>query len=237
MEVVWVEPGEFLMGSDRSPYPADRPEHAVTLAGFWIDRLEVSNSRYRKCVEAGVCAESAALDEPNLNGDAQPALASWQDAEAYCDWVGARLPTEAEWEKAARGTDGRRWPWGDEFEKGRANLSGEEDGFKHTAPVGSYEAGASPLGLLDMAGNAAEWVADWYDAGYFEGSPAHDPKGPSTGSQRAYRSTIANGGGGPEKSRAVARYGGRPDWEYGFRCAATELRDESEGNSETGDES
>ncbi len=219
MEQVWVSPGRFLMGSDESPYPSERPAHRVELDGYWIDRLEVSNAQYRGCIEAGACSESASLSDRFRNGDSQPALVSWQGAAAYCQWVAARLPTEAEWEKAARGRDGRLWPWGDEFDATRANLLGDDDGFRHTAPVGAFPRGASPYGVHDMAGNAAEWVADFWGLDYYRSSPAENPTGPATGALRTYRSTIASGGGGPEKSRTVARYGGRPKWEYGFRCA------------------
>ena len=223
MVMVYVPAGEFLMGSDESPFPQEKPQHLVTLDGFWIDRVEVSNAQYRLCVGAGDCAESKAWTDSNLNGDEQPALVLWEAAQTYCEWVGGRLPTEAEWEKAARGTDGRTWPWGSEFQPDRANLSGDDDGYEFTAPVGSFPTGVSPYGLLDMAGNAAEWVADWYDAEAYAHSPAQNPTGPGGGDQKVIRGTIANGGGGPEKSRCIARYPQDPTrWEFGLRCVATE---------------
>jgi formylglycine-generating enzyme required for sulfatase activity len=223
MVMVHVPAGEFLMGSDESAFPPERPAHLVTLDEYWIDRTEVTNAQYRLCVEAGVCAEPKPWEDANLNTDDQPALVLWEAARTYCEWAGGRLPTEAEWEKAARGTDGRLWPWGQEFEPGRANLSGDEDGYGYTAPVGSFPDGASPYGLQDMAGNAAEWVADWYDPEYYTHSPAQNPPGPAGGEQKLVRGTISNAGGGPEKCRCVARYPQDPvRWEFGFRCVTAD---------------
>lgn len=221
MEMVLIPAGEFIMGDDESAFRSEKPQHLVRLDEYWIDRTEVTNAQYRLCVEADVCAESKAWSEPTLSGDSQPALVSWESAGDYCGWVGGRLPTEAEWEKAARGPGGFRWPWGNEFQEMLANLGGEEDGFLHTAPVGSFLDGVSPYGLYDMAGNASEWVSDWFDVDYYAHSPGSNPTGPAGGDQKVTRSTIANAGGGPEKCRTVARYGTQTHWEYGFRCAST----------------
>jgi formylglycine-generating enzyme required for sulfatase activity len=221
MVMIHIPAGEFTMGDDRSAFAPEKPQHLIYLDDYWMDRTEVTNAQYRLCMEAEVCTEPKIWWNPDLNGDDQPALVPWEAAQAYCEWVGGRLPTEAEWEKAARGIDGRLWPWGNEFEPNRANLSGDEDGYGPTAPVGSFPGDASPYGLLDIAGNAAEWVADWYDAEYYAHSPARNPTGPASGDQKIHRGTIANAGGGPEKCRCVARYPADPNWEYGFRCAAT----------------
>ena len=221
MAMVHIPEGEFVMGLDDTAFFYEKPAHVVFLDEYWIDRLEVNNAQYRRCVEDGVCGEPEAWTDVNYNADDQPAIVTWESARAYCEWAGGRLPTEAEWEKAARGTDGRIWPWGNDWEENRANVGGDEDGFDFTAPVGSFPGDSSPYGLLDVAGNAAEWVADWYDDEYYARSPASNPTGPASGEQRIHRGTIANAGGGPEKSRSAARYPSDSTWEFGVRCASS----------------
>jgi len=173
MVMVYVPAGEFLMGSSDTDGQArndEKPQHTVYLDAYWIDRTEVTNAQYRKCVEAGACREPGCWDDENYNAPGQPVVcATWDDAQSYATWVGGRLPTEAEWEKAARGTDGRIYPWGDEFDGTRLNYcdrsceedykdTGADDGYALTAPVGRYPSGASPYGALDMAGNVWEWT-------------------------------------------------------------------------------
>jgi formylglycine-generating enzyme required for sulfatase activity len=200
----------------------------VYLSEYWIDRSEVTVERYRACVGAGVCTElpyaagAARFDEPDL-----PAvLVSWHDARRFCSWVGGRLPTEAEWERAARGAHGRRYPWGNVYNPFLSNhgqLSSDDlddsDGFLELAPVGSFPDGATEAGILDMAGNADEWVADWYAPAYVEASVIN-PRGPDAGEDRVVR------GGSYAHPRASLRCAARshspPDerrsWR-GFRCA------------------
>jgi formylglycine-generating enzyme required for sulfatase activity len=162
-DTVAVPAGTFPMGVD-SPQPGDdTPQHLVYLPAYWIDRLEVTNAHYRQCVEAGACAEPENLryyQDPRY-AEHPVVYVTWNDAQAYCAWRGGRLPSEAEWEKAARGPQGWEYPWGNQPDCGRLNADNRIGG---TQPVGRYPAGASPYGALDMAGNVWEWVADWYDA-------------------------------------------------------------------------
>jgi formylglycine-generating enzyme required for sulfatase activity len=222
-EIVYVPAGSFQMGSvegEPDSRRAELPQHPVTLEAYWIDKYEVTNARYERCVEDGVCEQRDAFEtEPAFVGDDQPAVAvSWEDAEAYCAWAEARLPTEAEWEYAARGPDGHIYPWGNEPpDDTLLNYSGN---VGHTTEVGSYPDGASWVGALDMAGNAWEWVHDWYAAGYDAASPAENPTGPDTGVAKVLR-------GGSwfdyyRDTRGAARYNDAPYLRqtfYGFRCA------------------
>jgi Sulfatase-modifying factor enzyme 1 len=230
MTMVYVPGGAFQMGSAESDALAnfdEKPPHPVTLDAFWIDKTEVTNAQYKKCVQAGACKPSEFPDDWDTNGDPQPVVGvSWYDAGAYCQWAGATLPTEAQWEKAARGMDGRIYPWGNETatcEYAVMAEGGQEGcGRKPAWPVGSKPKGASPYGALDMAGNVWEWVADWYAADYYGGSPGSNPPGPDAGDERLMR------GGGWEthgdELRAAYRYSGAPDSgedEVGFRCAVS----------------
>lgn len=205
------------MGSEDGD-PDEKPRRRVYLDAYYIDKYEVTNALYGKFMQA-TGRSAPTLWGANFNGPAQPVVGvSWDDAEAYCKWAGKRLPTEAEWEKAARGTDGRKYPWGEQWDSSRANSS--EAKLNKTAPVGSYPAGASPYGAHDMAGNVWEWVADWYDANYYQRAPGSNPKGPDSGQYRVLR------GGSwlhvPWLLRSATRFWYVPtgrSYIIGFRCA------------------
>ena len=195
---VLVPGGTFTMGNDpgtgnRDEWPAHRPQ----LSPFLIDRREVTNDQYQRCVDRGGCtppASAASKTRRRYHGEARfgrhPVIqVSWYQASEYCRFAGGRLPTEAEWEKAARGDkDRRRYPWGDRRpDCSLANFGGADGCGGDTAAVGGRPAGRSPYGADDMAGNVWEWVGDWYDPGYYRGSPARDPKGPRWGSFKVMR--------------------------------------------------
>lgn len=177
-EMITIPPGEFIMGSPEKDiewaaktffsesldyYRDETPAHTVDLPSYKIDITEVTVVQYRSyMVQTGVPAPKF-MDNDRFNQGAQPVVGvTWQEAADYCATVGKRLPTEAEWEKAARGTDGRLYPWGNEPDETKANIRGNKDGYRYSAPVGLDQYGASPYGIRDMAGNAWEWTADWY---------------------------------------------------------------------------
>ena len=243
-DIVFVPAGEFIMGSPEGEgYDNEDPQHTVYLDAFYISKYEVTNAEYKKCVDAGACdppsKNSSSIRDSyygNPEYDNYPVIwVSWYDAQAYCEWKGKRLPTEAEREKAARGTDGREYPWGNSVPGGnKANYcdvncgrvsekdSSVDDGYADTAPVGSYEAGKSPYGAYDMAGNVWEWVADWYDADYYSKSPERNPQGPNSGLYRVLR------GGSGFSNLSYARCASRAWYDpgirspnSGFRCAAS----------------
>ncbi len=238
-EIVFVPPGEFLIGSaDSDPFAKDeeKPQHTVYIDAFWIDWTEVTNGMYAHCVSVGVCnlPDDHGLGHfGNSQHDNYPVIGvAWNDAREYCEWVEGRLPTEAEWEKAARGTDGRIYPWGNEGVAGTL-LNFCDDNCDHDwardaindnspgiAPVGSYPNGASPYGVLDMAGNVWEWVADWYDGTYHSLIPTDNPPGPSSGQKRVTRGGAYESG--ENHVRTASRSQNVPTDSYkniSFRCA------------------
>lgn len=203
----------------------ERPQRRVYVDAFYIDKFEVTNRQYQQFLSETGYEPIHYLDyEPYNTPDFPAAVLAWEDAVAYAEWAGKRLPTEAEWEKAARGTDGRLWPWGNEWDGSK--LSGNDgtglkDGYRETAPVGQFPQGASPYGAHDMAGNLWEWVSDRYDAEYYQSSPPTvNPQGPETGDGH-----VLKGGGWAENldfTRPASRVGGEPgSLLRGFRCAVS----------------
>lgn len=233
--LVYHPPGTFTMGAlpGADPYAEawERPPHEVTLSGFWMETTEVSNARYALCVAAGVCSlplRTSSRTRSDYYGN--PAFAEYPmvnvthaQAAQFCEWAGGRLPTEAEWEYAARFNDGRLYPWGNEQDLGRGQF-GRGEG-SDTEPVTAFPGGASALGVLNLAGNVWEWVADWYDAGYYAASPKENPTGPTTGKER-----VARGGAfatDPQFVRNTNRFSLNPERGYtnvGFRCVTTDPR-------------
>jgi serine/threonine-protein kinase len=251
--MVFVPGGTFTMGSSeeeiaaavelcqqyllfgscmRSRFADEAPQHQVTLDSFWIDQTEVTNAQYSQCVASGNCRRAACFHDFPIHESDQPVgCVSWYDAQAFCEWAGGRLPTEAEWEYAARGSQGFIFPWGYEFDPTRTNYcdvnctyrwrdDSFNDGFSWPAPAASFPSGVSWCGALDMAGNNWEWVADWYAPDYYANSPTQNPQGPEEGTLRVLR------GGSchffPPYLRTARRSANPPTSVYasgGFRCA------------------
>ncbi len=217
--MVYVPSGDFIMGSETGDAD-EQPVHIVYLDGFWIGKTEVTNAMYRLCVVAGYC------DEPeqdkffnNYTYASHPIVdVGWTNAINYCRWADSRLPTEAEWEKAARGIDGRTFPWGEGFNPALANYDSSG-----TTPVDEYPDGESPYGVLGMAGNVWEWVADWYGTDYYSKSPTENPTGPDSGFMRVMRggAFTQDGAGIRSTNRSMNRIEDH-NFYTGFRCASSQ---------------
>jgi serine/threonine-protein kinase len=246
MVMVYVPAGEFLMGSnklkDSMANDDELPQHTIYLDAYWIDQTMVTNAQYAHCTSSGECAppgntssNSRSSYYENSQYDDYPVIyLDWNQAQAYCTWAGRRLPSEAEWEKAARGIDGRIYPWGDDVLQGKLfnycdkncpfawKITSVDDGYADTSPVGIYPAGASPYGVLDMAGNVWEWVHDWYSESYYQQSPARNPTGPATGTKHVLR-----GGSWYDNVHSARSANRNKDIPYyssniiGFRCASS----------------
>jgi len=243
MVLVYIPAGEFKMGSARAEDPEtleeELPQHNVYLDAYWIDQTEVTNNQYAMCVaDSGACTkpiDNTSLTRSSYYDNSQYAnypviFVSWSQATAYCAWAGRRLPTEAEWEKAARGPEGRVYPWGNAFDGRLANYcdincyngwkdSRYDDGYIDTSPVGDYPNGASVFGILDMAGNVYEWVADWY--GPYSRISQSNPAGPASGMEHIIRG--GSWGDDPAHIRSAVRsHVNTPDYWMNFiglRCA------------------
>ena len=219
----YIPAGEFTMGSNNA-YNDESPVHTVYLDAYYMDKYEVTNAQYEEFMKATERSAPEHWNDSQFNAPVQPVVGvTWKDAEAYCKWAGKRLPTEAEWEKAARGTDGRKYPWGNErptCEYAVTDLVGSGCGENRTWSVGSKPKGVSPYGVHDMAGNVWEWVNDWYDSEYYSKSPNRNPTGPNSGTDKGLR------GGSwytlPLFLRAALRSWSNPDLRdvsIGFRCS------------------
>jgi len=244
MTQLFIPAGTFFMGGMDVYRESDElPAHEVSMDAFWIDQVEVTNGMYNLCVEAGSCKPPVLLRSDNREEyfgnpefqDYPVVNVTWYDANAYCQWAGRNLPTEAQWERAARGDDKRNFPWGDElpneFNSNSINLVGD------TMRVGSYAEGASPFGVLDMAGNVWEWVADRYRPDYYRKAPSENPTGPADNEVFSTYRVIRGGsfqddwvvlrlanrsflpGPNPSAQPTEEAYYGDSSAKIGFRCA------------------
>jgi formylglycine-generating enzyme len=220
--MVLIPAGEFTMGSDKGD-DDEEPVHKVFVDGFYVDKFEVTNGRFAKFVEA-IQSEPpwgfADKETPVLRQDQPVRWVNWMEAMGYCLWAGKRLPTEAEWEKAARGSDARVYPWGNDPPTPAHAVFGLKEGSDTVSAIGNRDKGKSPYGVHDLAGNLYEWTTDWYDEQFYSKNPAINPKGPLEGTAKVQRGgSYINGA---YRLRSSFRTKGDPtehDPNVGFRCA------------------
>ena len=211
--------GPFIMGGGDEP--DEQPRRTVVVGTFEIDADEVTRAEYFLCVQAGICRAPATAGRDDASSRLPVSGVSWQDADDYCRWTKKRLPTEAEWERAARGTDGRLYPWGDAFDCARGNFGNYDgEGRCPRNPGRPVEVGGYGGEIHDLAGNVWEWVADWYDPRYYRHAPAANPKGPRRGERRVVRGgACCSMLGLPRASNRLSFPPEYRDDDLGFRCA------------------
>ncbi len=220
--MVLVPAGEFTMGSEQGD-DDEQPVHRVGLDSFYLDTFEVTNGRFAKFV-AAIQSEPpwgfADQETPVIHAEQPVRWVNWLEALGYCLWAGKRLPTEAEWEKAARGTDGRPYPWGNDPPTAAHAVFGLTEGAETVSPIGNRNSGSSPYGVHDLAGNLYEWVTDWYDDAFYTQNSPSNPRGPGEGTAKVQRGgSYINS---PYRLRSAFRTKGDPtehDPHVGFRCA------------------
>jgi formylglycine-generating enzyme required for sulfatase activity len=237
-EMVAIPAGPFVRGTNVGGYD-EKPERPIYLDAFSIDRYEVTNHQYQAFVAATGHRKAAppsryAKNLSRMRGVNQPVTyVSWEDANDYCRWKGKRLPTEAEWEKAMRGVDGRLWPWGNDQDPTASNRASAKDGYDATAPVGTFKRDVGPFGVADGAGNVMEWVADWYAEEAYRNPDDRDPTGPNHGVFRVLRgggyTTTGNDVRITSRSKMVPDF---RDETIGFRCVVSGSDDAGRGPSE-----
>ena len=230
-EMVYIPAGMFIMGTDAENEPmSSKPAHRVDLKGYWIDRYEVTNSQYAECVAVRYCNEphelSSATRSDYFTNEAYadyPVIhVDWNQANAYCSWVGKRLPTEAEWEKAARGSGSYIYPWGNEL-PGILPMQVNQFETGDTVPVDSFPEGTSPYGVFNMAGNVWEWTADQFDRYYYGKSPSENPKSVTGGVDYVIRGySWAYPFTNYQITARSSNYVLNHTYDLGFRCAMDE---------------